>query len=195
MRLLAAPVYRLQPHLCMQRHPVRFRVAYAPARRRIHIAIRLALLAGLGAIGFSSVYWLLYLCLPAIAAAYAYLWLLTDELRLRPPSPDAALEIEPRPTASASAAMLRLLTSIPAVLLLIVLSVVAGVLWIIGAIAILIAQRLPPAIADLIALTLRYQFRLFAYHLSLVDAYPSLEPDEVPHAPGGAAREPHVTAG
>jgi hypothetical protein len=30
-------------------------------------------------------------------------------------------------------------------------------------------------VSDFLALTLRYQFRLFAYHSSIVDRYPSFE--------------------
>lgn len=197
-------------------NPVHFQVEHTMQRRRIHVAIRLVLLLALGAVGYSSIYWLLYLCLPAVAAlliaqkggarylaedapalvkvlrwitaAYAYLWLLTDDFELLEPSPKVGLELSAGPPPpSASSAMLRLLYSLPAVLLVIVLSFVAGVMWVIGAVAILINERLPLAVADVIALTLRYQVRLVAYHLSLVEAYPSLETEQVPHTPQGPA--------
>jgi hypothetical protein len=51
---------------------------------------------------------------------------------------------------------------------------VAAVLWVLGALAILATGRLPTPIAEFITMKLAYQFRLIAYHLSLVDAYPSL---------------------
>ncbi len=59
--------------------------------------------------------------------------------------------------------------------------------WIVGAIGILASERLPAAIADFIAMKLRYQFRLVAYHLSLVDAYPVLADPPLPHAPHSGA--------
>jgi hypothetical protein len=66
-----------------------------------------------------------------------------------------------------------------------VLSIAAGLLWLLGAIAILVRRRMPHAIRSFLALTLRYQFRLAAYHLSLVERYPSFEevpPVPVPHS-------------
>jgi hypothetical protein len=71
--------------------------------------------------------------------------------------------------------------SLPALLVLAVLSIAASLLWVVGAIAILVRRRLPHAIGSFLALTLRYQFRLVAYHLSLVERYPSFE--EAPLAP------------
>jgi hypothetical protein len=185
---------------------------------RLQVVIRLAILAALATIGCSSVYWLLYLALPALAAllvsrdgteryladdapgivrvlrwcagAYAYLWLLTDALPttgagVRGPV-ELSVEVGGKPTASS--ALLRLLTSLPALLLLAVLSLAAALLWIVAAVAVLATERIPAAIADFLAMKLRYQFRLVAYHLSLVDAYPALADapltitDEAPHA-------------
>ncbi|MGZ3441892.1 MAG: DUF4389 domain-containing protein [Polyangia bacterium] len=165
--------------------------------------IRLLLLAALGTLGCSSLYWLLYLAIPALAAlmlstkgferyfaedapqltralrwlaaAYAYLWLLTDAAPTSQESGPVELQIETSGTPTTSSALLRLFTSIPSLLLLAILSFAAGVLWVIGAIVILIRARPSAGIADYMALTLRYQFRLVAYHLSLVDRYPSLE--------------------
>jgi hypothetical protein len=179
---------------------------------RIHVAIRLALLIALGMIGCSSLYWILYIALPAIAAllistksagrylaedgprlsralawltgAYAYLWLLTDEV---PSEPHAAVEvqIETGGTPAAGSALARLLYSLPALLLLAILSIAGSLLWVIGAIAILIRRRTPSAIASFFSLTLQYQLRLAAYHLSLVDRYPSFgeaRPSTLSHA-------------
>ncbi|HEU4577503.1 MAG TPA: hypothetical protein VFS67_04560 [Polyangiaceae bacterium] len=49
-------------------HPVALRVSGAPPRERVHLALRLLLLVALGTIGCSTVYWLAYLMLPALAA-------------------------------------------------------------------------------------------------------------------------------
>jgi hypothetical protein len=182
-------------------HPVQFHVEPA-ATGRVHVVVRVLLFALLAAVGCSSVYWMLYLALPAIAAllvardggeeylarsappivralqwaaaAYAYLWMLTDRV---PPTDGAGVDVlkvatggQPTPVAAVS----RVLTSVPALLLLLVLSFVAGVLWFAAALSILLARRVPEWIASFIAMTLAYQFRLFAYHLSLVDAYPTI---------------------
>ena len=198
----------------MTTHPVHFGVEPPARMERIHVAIRLVLLIALGTIGCSSLYWFLYLALPALAAllisqdgpgdylaedaprivrvlrwlaaAYAYLWLLTDAFPGSEKGEAVELRIETGGTPSTGSALLRLLYSVPAVLLLALLSIVGGLLWLVGAVAILARQRLPGAIADYLALTLRYQFRLAAYHLSLVDRYPSLQEEhathDVPHA-------------
>jgi hypothetical protein len=188
-------------------HPVEFTVSPPAEQERVHVAIRLVLLLALGAIGCSSLYWLLYLLLPALAAlliaghgaaryladdapgavralrwlasAYAYLWLLSDAPPLAESSP---LELEPGGAPTAGSALARLVYSLPALVVLAILSFVAGFAWIIGALAILVRRRQPRAIAAFLALTLRYQFRLIAYHLSLVDRYPSLADTPAAHA-------------
>jgi hypothetical protein len=169
---------------------------------RVQVAIRLALLLALGMVGCSSLYWGLYLMLPVaaallisskgpgrylaedapriarglrwLAAAYAYLWLLTDAPPTERIGGQVELEVEPSGTPTVASAMLRILYSLPALLLLAVLSIVTCFLWIVGALAILWSERIPAAIAEFLALTLQYQFSLAAYHVSLVDRYPSL---------------------
>ena len=101
------------------------------------------------------------------------LWLLTDIPPTAEPGP-CELHVGVSGAAAPKAALLRLVTSIPALLLVVLLTIVAGVLWIVGAAFILAAERMPTMIGDFIELTLRTQFRLLAYHLSLVDVYPSL---------------------
>jgi hypothetical protein len=177
---------------------------------RVHVVIRLVLLAALGAIGCSSIYWLLYLALPALAAmriaqrgpqaylsedaaqaerilrwlaaAYAYLWLLTDDLPSAdgPTHVDFAIAAGGRPTPGS--ALLRLFSSLPSLVILAVASMVAFLFWLIGAVWILAAGRVPSAIHEFLESTLAFQFRLVAYHLSMIDRYPSFSdvalPDE-----------------
>jgi len=194
----------------MTPHPVQFQAA--PSRMsRVHVGVRLAAIVVLSSVACSSGYWLLYLAVPAFAAlliardgpegylerdapasirvlqwladAYAYLWLLTDAVpsaQVRP-APRLTIELGGKPTVGA--ALWRLVTSLPALLLLIVVSIVAAVLWIVGAISILATERVPSAITDFVAMKLRYQFRLVAYHLSLVDVYPVVADAPQPHAP------------
>lgn len=203
-------------------HPVQLRVEPAPRLMRIHVVIRLVLLAALGTLGCSSLYWLLYLAIPAgvalalsqtgserylaqsapriarvlgwLAGAYAYLWLLTDELPSTAPDPErpspVALAIDFGGTPTIGAALLRLVYSLPALVVLAILSFAATILWVVAAIWILVAERAPAGLADFFALTLRYQFRLIAYHLSLVDRYPSLVSESSYTSRSGQLREP-----
>ncbi|MGA3124307.1 MAG: DUF4389 domain-containing protein [Polyangiaceae bacterium] len=170
---------------------------------RTQVVIRLVLLCAIGMIGCSSVYWLLYLVLPAaaallisqhgperylaedaprivhflrwFAAASAYLWLLTDQWPNHEQVSAVEVEIEAGGSPTASSALLRLVYSVPALLLWAVLATASGLAWLVGAAVILVGGRIPAAIADWLAAMLRYQLRLLAYHLSLVDRYPSLE--------------------
>lgn len=203
-------------------HPVHLRVEPAARLQRIHVLIRLVLLVALGALGGSSLYWLLYLALPAavalavsqagserylaesgpriarllrwLAGAYAYLWLLTDAVPSTEPNEErpspVALEIEFGGAPTVGSALLRIVYSLPALILLSILSFAATILWIVAAIWILVAQRTPAGLADFFALTLRYQFRLIAYHLSLVDRYPSLVSESSYTSHSGQLREP-----
>jgi hypothetical protein len=194
----------------MSLYPVQLHVE-ATRMRRGQVVVRLALLAALAAIGCSSAYWLVYLSLPIVAAllvsrdgpdrylgqdaggmlgvlrwfagAYAYLWLLTDSLPTSEASGPVVLTVEVGGKPTVSSAFWRLVTSLPAILLLAILSMAAALLWIAGAVAILFTGRVPAAITDFISMKLRYQFRLIAYHLSLVDAYPALADSRLLHAP------------
>lgn len=60
---------------------------------------------------------------------------------------------------------------------------IAAVLWVIGALAILVTGRVPTAIAKFVAMKVDYQFQLVAYHLSLVESYPSLADPRPGHRP------------
>ena len=179
------------------------------------MGIRLLLLLALGAIGCSSIYWLAYFLLPALAAllilqdgseryvneaapaitralrwlaaAYAYLWLLTDELPSMSRASPVSLEIEAGGSPTPASALLRLVRSLPAMVLLILCSVVSGFLWFIAALSILLSERVPAALGEFLTATLRYQFRLVAYHLSLVDRYPAFDLASLPPTPASSA--------
>jgi hypothetical protein len=195
----------------MTRHPIQLSVRSPLRTARLHVLTRLALLLAVGMLGCSAFYWALYFALPAVAAllilqkgperylgedaprvvralrwlaaAYAFLWMLTDVLPTAEASP-VDLQVEPRGSPTPASALLRLLTSLPALVLVAVLSAAGGLLWLVGAAFVLMFERMPGAIADFLVLTLRLQFRLVAYHLSLVDRYPSLEgSDAAPVAP------------
>jgi hypothetical protein len=113
------------------------------------------------------------------ARAGGYLLLLTDAVptsaATSEPSHPIEFEIAAGGAPSVGQAMLRLITSVPALLLVALLGLLAIPVWLVGALAILIAGHLPSLLADYLALTLRYKMRILAYHLSLVDRYPSFE--------------------
>jgi hypothetical protein len=52
----------------MDPHPIQLHVEPAPQMDRVQVVIRLLLVIALAAVGWSSVYWVLYLVLPALAA-------------------------------------------------------------------------------------------------------------------------------
>jgi hypothetical protein len=193
----------------MSAHPVQLRVDRTEPMDRLHLVLRLALLCALGTLGCSSLYWMLYLAAPALVAlyvstkgseryfgdaktgllpglrwlagAYAYLWLLSDDF----PSSESGktaltVELDGQPTMTS--ALGRLFNSLPALVVLAVLSMAAAILWIVGALSILARRRLPVTLDRFFTAVLRYQFRLIAYHLSLVRRYPSLE-EQLPATP------------
>jgi len=110
-----------------------------------------------------------------VAAASAYLWLLTDQFPTSGAGNTVELEVEIGGTPSTSAALWRLVYSVPAVVIVMLLSFVAGLAWLVGAVAILVGRHLPVFIAELLAMMLGYRIRLLAYHLSVTDRYPSFE--------------------
>ena len=193
----------------MSDHPVQLEVTIPVRTARLHVVTRLALMVALGVVGTSALTWALYLAIPAVvalvisqkggepyvteasqpivkvlrwfASAYGYLWMLTDVLPTTQGGP-VELHVRPEGQPTMGSALLRLITSLPALLLLALLSALAGLLWIVAAVVVLVRERMPDAIARFIALVLRFQFRLVAYHLSIVDQYPSLQEGTLVHA-------------
>jgi hypothetical protein len=183
-------------------HPVQLRIETPKTMARIHIVPRLVFMIALSTIGWSSIFWIAYLSLPALAAvlilkrgvvgyfeedvpkahraldwlagAYAYLWLLTDEVPSRLPERPQLLDIRSTNIPTPASALWRLLLGLPALLLVCLLSVVGSVVWFIGAVTILISQRMPVFLADYQRMCLVTVFRLLAYQLSIVDRYPSV---------------------
>ena len=193
----------------MSDHPVQLEVTIPSRTARLHVVTRLVLLLALGVLGTSALTWAVYLAIPAVvalvisqrggsryladsagpmvkvlrwfASAYGYLWMLTDTLPSSQGGP-VDLHVTPEGQPTMSSALTRLITSLPALLLLALLSAVAALLWIVAAVVVLVRERMPAGIARFIALVLRFQFRLVAYHLSLVDRYPSLQEGTLVHA-------------
>lgn len=170
---------------------------------RTHVVIRFALLILLatvvGSHGFPGV--LVFLGLPVVAALliaqhtgpgflqrdsqtlvralhwlvglYAYLGLLTDHFPTGGSDDVVRLEIIPTGEPTPGSAMTRLITSIPAAVALWLLGIVAGLLWVVAAVFVLVTENYPLAIFDFQCGVLRYQARFLAWHASLVDVYPT----------------------
>jgi hypothetical protein len=165
----------------------------------VQIVLRLLLMVLLAVIGapLGWVFCVLYVGLPVLAAitvttrgaayyhqtmapgllrglrwllgVYAYLALLSDRLPLSDREAPVRFEVEPAGTPSVSGALLHLLTSIPAALVMWVLGVVSAVLWIVGAIYIAVRGSYPDSIFGFQRGLLRMFARFIAHHASLVE--------------------------
>lgn len=197
-------------------YPVQIEVI-SPARfDRVQLALRLAIALALGWVGVSAG-WLgcaLFLALPVIAAvvistrgaqAYladtgpklwrivswllalsAYMLLLTDRFPAGEPT-GVQIQIRPDGQPTTSSALLRLITSLPSAVVLALLGFVSSVLFVIGAILVLIDERVPAGILGFQRGVLRWQARLAGYHASLVDDYPPFSFEADPAQPGDHA--------
>jgi len=182
-------------------HPVHVEVKSPPRFDRIQLLLRITLAVVLGWLGITGG-WLacvLYALLPVVAAtvisslgsaAYttdvgpklwrvlvwllqlsAYMMLLVDRF---PTGGDDPVRIEIRfaEQPKTSSALLRLVTSIPSGVFLLVLWCVSSVLWLVAAGLVLLGGPMPDAILAFQRGVLRWQTRLVAYHASLIDEYP-----------------------
>lgn len=178
---------------------IRIDVPYPAQLSRAHLLVRLLIAILLGGMPRGLGGWpggLLYLALPVVAAVLisqhryvereapkvmrvlewilgflAYMALLTDEF----PSTHGKVRYDAAPAGSptVASAVLRIFTTLPAAFLLCLLGIVAGVLAFLQMVAVLIAGHYPPSWFDFQCGMLRIQARLYAYHASLTEAYPS----------------------
>ena len=182
-------------------YPVQLDVTSPPRFDRIQLLLRLALAIALGSIGITAgwIMCLLFLTLPVVAAiavstrgarAYiddlgpqlwraigwlltlsAYMLLLVDRFPLGESS-DVHLELRLTGQPTTGSAMLRLITSIPSGFVLGLFGIVSSVMFVVGAVTILVGNTVPASILAFQRGVLRWQARLVAYHASLVDEYP-----------------------
>ncbi|HEX3475289.1 MAG TPA: DUF4389 domain-containing protein [Kofleriaceae bacterium] len=183
---------------------------------RVQLALRLVIAIALGWVGISAS-WLgcvLFLALPVIAAvaistrgaqAYlddtgprvwrvvswllafsAYMLLLTDRFPTGEPT-GVQVQIQPDGHPTTSSALLRLIMSLPSAIVLALLGFVSSVLFVVGAVMILIEERVPAGILGFQRGVLRWQARLAGYHASLVDEYPPFSLEADPAQPGDHA--------
>jgi hypothetical protein len=183
---------------------------------RVQLALRLVIAIAIGWVGISAG-WLgcaLFLALPVIAAvvissrgaqAYlddtgpkvwrvvswllafsAYMLLLTDRFPAGEPT-GVQIQIRPEGQPTTGSALVRLITSLPSGVVLALLGFVSSVLFVVGAVMILVDQQVPAWILGFQRGVLRWQARLAAFHASLVNEYPPFSFEADPAQPGDHA--------
>jgi hypothetical protein len=188
-------------------YPVTFDITKPSRFTRPNVFIRI-----LGAIIFSVVNWLVVVLLPLYAAfqissqkekylenetvkgwlrSYigmaSYVYLLTDAFD-GTKDPSFRYEITPGGTPSLGSALLRYIMGIPHILIIGALGSVAGIIWIIGSVMILISEDYAAGLFDINRGVVRWVARYAPYHASLIQEYPPFAFDT--GAEGAAAAPP-----
>ncbi len=181
-------------------HPVQIHAQQPERYDRIQLLVRLLVVMVAGTLGIPAwPFGLFYLALPLVAAvlltsqsgehfmasdapriarvlawlfeALAYLTLVTDRLPVRA-QPRIRVQITPGGTPTLGSALLRLLTSVPSALVLLLCGMVSWVVVVIAALCVLVSTSYPRALWGFQLAVLRWNARLFVYHASLTDVYP-----------------------
>lgn len=108
-----------------------------------------------------------------IVGIYGYFAYLTDHLSLDTPSETIRFELQPSGTPTPRSALARIVTSIPNVAAFGLVGIAALGVWLAAGASILVTGNYPGALYAYQRGVNRWQARLFAYHTSLVDEYPS----------------------
>lgn len=122
-----------------------------------------------------------------ILGAYAYLALLTDRFPGDAPDEPVRFVALPAGQPAVQSAVLRVFTSIPAILFLAVVGFLGSVVWLGAAIGVLIAGRYPRSWFAFQCGVLRCHARWVGYHASITDRYPPFTLALGPTEPRAAA--------
>jgi hypothetical protein len=190
-------------------YPVSFDIERPPVFQRAHVFLRLALLIVIGWIGHP--FGLLWLGVPAVAAilvsqkggqryldddgpkltsvlgwvvaVLAYLALLTDRLPGRGEH-GLRFEVERSGAPTVGSALLRILYSIPSLIVLALLFFLGAIVWLLAVVLVLVNERYPESVWRFLCGIVRWQANVLAYLASLTDRYPpfALEADSVSSA-------------
>lgn len=205
-----APPQRMSSH-----YPVQVDVVSPPQFDRVQVVLRIGIAILLGWLGLTAGWLtcLLFGALPLVAAAVIsserdnylgdvapQIWIALDWLlRLsaymlmlvdRFPSDEArsvVTEIRYNGAPTVGSALARLITSLPSGIVLMLLWCVSCVLWVAGALAVLLGLGMPSSILGFQRGVLRWHARLLAYHASFVAEYPPWSFDTETHGHGGEA--------
>jgi Domain of unknown function (DUF4389) len=122
-----------------------------------------------------------------LVAYHAYTYMVTDRFPSEHAEELIRFDVQMSGKPTVGSALLRLIYSIPSAIVLGVLGWVAGVLWIIAAVMVLIQENFPDGIYDFQRGVVRWHARLLGYHCSLVDQYPPFALDMSTETPTGGA--------
>jgi hypothetical protein len=117
-----------------------------------------------------------------VLAIYAYLGLLTERFPTEKPEQIVRYQVQTGGSPTVGSALLRLIYSIPSAIVLGLLSFVAGIVWLIAAVMVLVEENYADGLYDFLRGTLRWEARLLAYHSSLVEQYPPFALDTGPES-------------
>ena len=187
----------------MRPHPVEIQIHSPARFDRLQILVRLVLALALAYLGLTLgwIGCALYLVLPAVAAVFvsargshaylaevgpsvsrvlawlvgfhAYMLMVIDRPQISQRPAEISVVIHPGGVPSVQAAVVRLLFSLPAALLLAILLVPAALFAALGVVTVLLYRtQLEPLLRFQRAI-ICYAGRLAAYHAALVDTYPS----------------------
>lgn len=183
-------------------YPVTFVAETPVRFERIQLVLRLCVLLAFGLLHVSLgwLFSVLYLLLPTAAAVmisrkgggaflaegagalgrliewvvafYAYLFFVTD--RFPVDRRDAAVQLDMHATGAptVASALVRLVTSLPHVIVLAILGIVAWLFSVFAAIAILFTEHYPEALRAFQCDVVLWMARVLAYHASIVEPYP-----------------------
>lgn len=107
-----------------------------------------------------------------IVAVGSYVSFLSDRFPTERPETAARLEVTPSGIPTVGTAVLRIITSIPSLLVFLLLGVVSLFVWVVAAIWVLVLRRYPEVLYGYQRAVVRWGARLLAYHASIVDRYP-----------------------
>jgi len=107
-----------------------------------------------------------------IVAVGSYVSFLSDRFPTERPETAARLEVTPTGIPTVGTAVLRIITSIPSLLVFLLLGIVSLFVWLVAAISVLVLRRYPEVLYGYQRAVVRWGARLLAYHASIVDRYP-----------------------
>jgi Domain of unknown function (DUF4389) len=116
-----------------------------------------------------------------ITALTAYTYMLTDRFPSEE-DPSVRYEVQPSGSPNVGSALLRLIFSLPSLIVLSVLLWVSSIIWLISAVMVLIQETYPEGLYDFQCSVVRWQARLLAYHASLLGEYPPFAIDMGPQS-------------
>jgi hypothetical protein len=183
-------------------YPVTLRVQTPERFERVQLLLRLLLCAAIGIFhqSMGGLFWSLYIVLPVVAGVlvsrkggagfmaqdaswlvaclewvvglYAYMMFVSDRFPLDVRSRPVRMHVQPSAPSDVATALLRIITSIPHALVLVVLGVLSSLVGLIATVSILFTENYPETLQRFQRDVLTWIARLLAYHASLVDAYP-----------------------